>query len=113
MRILLAEDDTLFRRFVLRALDSFGHIVEAAADGAELLRLAGISDKIDLILSDINMPKCNGIVACRLLKTALPRTRFLLMTGNRKSASAAARAGFERVLLKPFDVEQLRTQVDA
>ncbi len=110
MRILLAEDDASLRRFVMRALEALGHSVEAAADGAELLRLAGVV-KPDLILSDINMPHCDGITACRWLRTTLPETRFLLMTGNPDSAAAAARAGFTLVLHKPFELEQLRCEL--
>ena len=107
MRILVAEDDASFRRFVTRALETLGHTVAAVADGAELLRLAG-TVKPDLILSDINMPQCDGITACRRLKTALPQTRFLLMSGNPDSAAAAARAGFALVMRKPFELERLR-----
>lgn len=106
MLVLVAEDDASVRRFVTRALEAFGHTVEAVADGAELLRLAG-AVKPDLILSDIEMPRCDGITACRLLRAALPDTRFLLMTGNPDSAAAAARAGFSLLLRKPFELEQL------
>lgn len=110
MRILVAEDDAVFRRIVTRALEAFGHTVETAADGAELLHLAS-AVKPDLILSDINMPKYDGITVCRWLRTALPETRFLLMTGESDSAAAAARAGFPLVLRKPFELERLRDAV--
>lgn len=107
MRILVADDDAYIRRFAARALKALGHTVETVADGAELLRLAGVV-KPDLILSDVDMPRCDGITACRWLRRALPKTRFLLMTGSRDSAAAAERDGFPRVLLKPFELERLR-----
>jgi CheY-like chemotaxis protein len=112
MRILLADDDAEIRRFVARALEALGHTVETVADGAELLRLAG-AVKPDLILSDINMPRCDGIAACSWLRKALPKTRFLLMTGNPDSGFAAERAGFLFVLRKPFDLERLRDMLSS
>lgn len=106
MRILVADDDASIRRFVARALEALGHTVETASDGTELIRLAG-GVKPDLILSDINMPGCDGIAACCWLRRALPETRLLLMTGDPDSAIAAERAGFLLVLRKPFELERL------
>ncbi|MCR4296975.1 MAG: response regulator [Elusimicrobia bacterium] len=107
MLILVADDDAEVRRFAARVLEALGHTVEAAADGAELLRLAG-AVKPDMILSDINMPGCDGISACCWLRRALPETRFMLMTGDPDSAFAAERAGFSNILRKPFELEELR-----
>lgn len=107
MRILVADDDPAIRRFATRMLEALGHTVESVSDGAELIRLAG-AVKPDLILSDINMPKCDGITACCWLRKVIPETRLLLMTGNSESAFAAGRAGFHLVLRKPFELERLR-----
>lgn len=107
MRILVADDDPAIRHFVARALVALGHTVESVSDGAELIRLA-VAVKPDLILSDINMPQCDGITACCWLRKTLPQTRLLLMTGNSDSAFAAGRAGFHLVLRKPFELERLR-----
>ncbi|MBI2386929.1 MAG: response regulator [Elusimicrobia bacterium] len=107
MRILVADDDPSILRFVTRALEALGHTVESVSDGTELIRLAG-AVKPDLILSDINMPQCDGITACCWLRKALPETRLFLMTGNSDSAFAAGRAGFHLVLRKPFELERLR-----
>lgn len=107
MLILVADDDASIRSFVTRALEALGHTVEAVADGAELICRAG-AVKPDLVLSDINMPRCDGISACCWLRRALPETRLLLMTGSPDSAFAAERAGFLFVLRKPFDLEGLR-----
>lgn len=103
----MADDDPAIRRFVTRMLEALGHTVESVSDGAELIRLAG-AVKPDLILSDINMPKCDGITACCWLRKVIPETRLLLMTGNSESAFAAGRAGFHLVLRKPFELERLR-----
>jgi CheY-like chemotaxis protein len=107
MRILIADDDSASRRFAARALRELGHLVESADDGEALIRLAEAAEP-DLILSDIDMPYCDGISACRRLREALPRTRFLLMTGDPISVDAARAAGFRAVLLKPFGFLDLK-----
>lgn len=112
MRILVADDDPAIRRFVVRALEELGHAVESVSDGAELIRLAGVV-KPDLILSDINMPQCDGITACCWLRKTLPKTRLLLMTGNSDAVFAAGRAGFHLVLRKPFELERLREMLSS
>lgn len=106
MNILLADDDPWNRRFLTRALTRLGHEVAVAADGEELLRMAraGVPD---LVLSDINMPHCDGITACFLLRGELPQVRVILMTGDSELAAAAAGGGSPAVLLKPFSLERL------
>ena len=106
MRILVADDDASVLRFVARALEALGHEVGTAGGGVELVRLAGVV-KPDLILSDIEMPHCDGIRACHILRDALPGARFVLMTGNPDCSVAAKRDGFELVLHKPFELEEL------
>lgn len=107
MLILVADDDPDIRRVVTRWLESLGHAVETVADGAELLHRAN-TIKPDCILSDVEMPGCDGITACILVRKELPGTRVLLMTGNPNSAVTAEQAGFSLVLHKPFELERLR-----
>lgn len=107
MVVLLADDDASIRRVFARALEAMGHRVETVADGAALLRRAAES-RPDAVLSDIGLPECDGIRACRSLRAALPDLRVVLMTGDRSLAAEARRLGFSAVLLKPFPLEELR-----
>ena len=111
MVILVAEDDASSRHLVARALEILGHTVETVVDGVELFRVA-VRIRPDLILSDINMPRCDGITACRGLRQMLPGTRFMLMTGNSDAVDVAARAGFRFVLHKPFELARLKQGID-
>lgn len=106
MRILMADDEPHIRDILVRMLGALGHRVEAASDGWELLRRAG-ENRPDLVLSDIDMPGCDGIRAGKLLNRARPGLPLLLMTGDPESARAARRAGFAPVLLKPFSMREL------
>jgi len=107
MQVLVAEDEEQFRAFLSRALRAMGHSVELAVDGEDLLRRAqwGVSD---VVLSDVGLPRCDGIEACSRLRAARPSLHIVLMTGDPESAERASRAGFSPVLLKPFGLAQLK-----
>jgi len=106
-RVLVAEDDPLFRVYLCRALETMGHRIATVADGAMLAGFAAMFEP-DVVLSDIGLPRCDGIQACGLVRLSRPSLRIVLMTGDPQAAEAARRAGFELVLLKPFDLERLR-----
>lgn len=79
-RILIAEDDTAVREFVLRALANAGHDVVAAEDRLQALE-ALETDQFDLLLSDIVMPELDGIALALKLSRDWPDLPILLMTG--------------------------------
>ena len=79
-RILIAEDDTAVREFVLRALANAEHDVVAAEDGLQALE-ALETDQFDLLLSDIVMPELDGIALALKLSKDWPDLPILLMTG--------------------------------
>lgn len=110
MRVLLADDDSSLLGIFNRALLNAGYHVEVANDGHELLLRATLFAP-DVVVSDIDLPGCDGIRACKLLKAARPRLRFILMTGAPESADRAREAGFSPVLLKPFDLNELKDAV--
>ena len=79
-RILIAEDDTAVREFVLRALANAGHDVVAAEDGLRALE-ALETDQFDLLLSDIVMPELDGIALALKVSKGWPDLPILPMTG--------------------------------
>jgi len=107
MRVLLAEDDLQVRSLLLRTLKIMGHDVEAVGDGEELLKCAAAFSP-DIVLSDIDMPLCDGIEAGLRLRRELPCVPFILMTGDPKRADEARQEGFQAVLLKPFPSQELQ-----
>lgn len=106
MRVLVAEDEPDVRGVLLRLLRSLGHAPEGVADGGELL-LRAASSAPDVVLSDIDLPVCSGLRAGLRLREELPGLPLVLMTGDPERAEEARRAGFARVLLKPFAVDEL------
>jgi DNA-binding NarL/FixJ family response regulator len=80
-RVLLVDDHALFRQGVRNAIEREEdfEVVGEAEDGAEALRKAE-KLKPDLILMDINMPRCNGLDAVSAIKGELPDVRIIMLT---------------------------------
>ncbi len=102
--ILLVEDNTQIREMLFEMLVSKGHEVLLAGDGIEALQQAAAYDgKIDLLLTDVVMPKMSGGELARQLRMLRPTTKIILMSGY--ADGGAARQGMEEAdqfLHKPF-----------
>ena len=67
MKILIADDSPVLRMAVTKLLEPEGYTVVAAEDGVEGIEKF-YEEKPDLVLLDVQMPKLNGYVVCRLIK---------------------------------------------
>src|SRR5207302_6652296 len=103
--ILLVEDETAVRELASEFLKSSGYKVLEAQDGAEGLRFAmNYPDQIHLLLTDMVMPRMNGVDLAEKLRRLRPNLRVILMTGytefsEKKGEKMAHGAS---VLQKPF-----------
>lgn len=106
--ILLVEDDEMVRRVALRSLSNKGYRVLSAASGIEGLEFAhSHPGDIDLLLTDLVMPKLNGDRLALEFLLLRPSTKVLLTSGYAESAldqELRARVGF---LQKPYTPTQL------
>ena len=108
MRVLLADDHALFRDGVGSLLRTWGvEVVGEAADGWEALEKARTLSP-DLILMDINMPRCDGLQATRLIKAELPATSIVMLTvsEDEQDLFEAVKSGAEGYILKEVDGEE-------
>jgi CheY-like chemotaxis protein len=80
--VLLADDEKVVRGVVRETLERSGYEVLEAADGHEALELAARWEgSIDLLLTDVRMPKMNGVELAGRLREARPSIRVLFMSG--------------------------------
>ena len=108
MRVLVADDHSLFRDGIVSLLDAAGHeVIGQVGNGAEAIEAAQ-SLQPDLILMDINMPEVSGIEAVRAIKHDLPACKIVMLTVSEgdEDLVAAARAGADGYLLKNLDGEE-------
>ena len=112
--ILAVDDSNSIRQMVSFTLKSAGHDVVEADNGNTALVTAK-AKKVDLVLTDVNMPQMDGVSLVRALR-ALPEYKYtpiLVLTteaGNAKKQEGKA-AGATGWLVKPFDPSQLLATV--
>jgi len=115
MKILYVEDndDNIF--VVHRRVSRWGHTVLIARDGREGVAMAQ-SERPDLILMDLDLPRVDGWTATRILKAssdtkAIPILALTAhaMVGDRDKAIAA---GCDDFATKPIDFDQLRAKIE-
>ena len=112
--ILAVDDSASMRQMVRFTLESAGYKVVQAADGIEALDFAKGSP-VDLVLTDVNMPRMDGIALVRELRT-LGSYKFtpMLMLTTESSPDAKQRgkqAGATGWIVKPFSPEQLLSTI--
>ncbi len=101
--ILLVDDDEALRRFVGRLLREEGFHVIEASNGAEALEAASACrDPIHLLLTDLIMPKVNGLLLSGRLLQERPNISVLYMSGYVEKAILLAKHPEASVVQKPF-----------
>lgn len=116
IRILLADDHAVVRQGTRELLEREEdlEVVAEAGDGEEAVQLA-FSQRPDVAIMDIAMPKLNGIEATRQIKASLPTTAVLVLTAydNDQYIFALLEAGAAGYLLKDVRAEELIKAVRA
>jgi CheY-like chemotaxis protein len=112
-RILLVEDDPRVRQLLHQALAMAGYDVLATADGVEALA-AYTAAPTDLIITDLMMPRKDGVETIRGLRRQHPAAKVIAVTAARGRFNrliAARHVGAHRTLLKPFGMNDLLAAV--
>ena len=112
-RILVVEDDPRVREVLHQTLALAGYDVVLTADGEEALA-AYAAAPTDLIITDLMMPRKDGVETIQGLRRQHPAAKVIAMTAARgrfNRLTAARHLGAHRTLLKPFGVTDLLTAV--
>lgn len=112
--ILVADDDEPSREGLKLLLSRWGYAAETAVDGADALHHA-ISKHPAVIITDLQMPKMDGLELLRTVHASLPDVRAIVVTGTEAGARTKTEAGQLAFgyLQKPVDVTCLRGLVKA
>jgi two-component system cell cycle sensor histidine kinase/response regulator CckA len=111
--VLVVDDETAVRRFAARVLQREGYQVVEATDGMEALetvRVGGVS--FEVVVSDIVMPRLNGVELMQALSDSHPTLPVILMSGY--ATAALSELGIATpcsILTKPFPADRLLAEV--
>jgi CheY-like chemotaxis protein len=114
LSVLVVDDETAVRRFACRVLERAGFGIFEAADGVEALDLIqqrGLPN-LEAVVSDIVMPRMNGVELMQALSAAEPELPVILMSGY--ATEALTERGIAApcsILPKPFSGERLLAEV--
>jgi two-component system response regulator PilR (NtrC family) len=112
-KVLVVDDEKAMRELLTVLLEKQGHAAIAASDGEEALRLVA-EERPDLVISDVRMPRMDGIGLLAGLRERDPRLPVIMITAYASSESTiqAMRLGADDYITKPFRVSEIRMVVE-
>ena len=113
VRILIVDDDKSVRRAISRALGTQGYqVLEADSTEAALDLLTHVGP-VPLVVTDIHMPRLDGLALLRELRQVYPDTAVIMLTGDGEVTTAVGclKMGAVDYLSKPIEVEEMRGRV--
>ncbi|MBI5057438.1 MAG: response regulator transcription factor [Nitrospirae bacterium] len=114
MRILVVEDEKKIADFIKRGLKEEGYSVDIASDGEEG-HFRATTEKYDMVILDLMLPKIDGISLCRKLREEKILTPILILTARDtvKDKVQGLDSGADDYLTKPFAFEELLARIRA
>ena len=111
--VLVVDDDEPVRNLVVTFLTRLGHSCVKATDGVDALDKMK-ENKIDAIITDIKMPKMDGIKLTEEILKQYPGLPIMVMTGfaEENTAEGAISAGAWEFIQKPFSAEELTIRLN-
>jgi DNA-binding NtrC family response regulator len=112
LKVLVVDDEPDLRELLAEELAEEGHQVACAADGAEALSMAA-ENGYDVVLTDVRLPKVDGLTLLRRIRERAPATDAIVMTGyaNIPAAVAILKEGAFDYLTKPVRIDELGIQM--
>jgi len=114
-KILLVDDEKSIRKMLRTVLGDDKYSFAEASNGLEALAIME-TQSIDLILTDVIMPDCDGIELVMSVRKKLPDIKVIVMSGGGRVRAdhylnLAEKLGAARVFEKPFNTAELRDTV--
>ncbi|WP_406843429.1 response regulator transcription factor [Flavobacterium soyae] len=114
MKILVVEDDQRVAELIQRGLSEHGFSPTVAYDGLSGKKLA-INNEYDLIITDIILPKLDGLDLCKEVRQIKPNLPIIMLTalGTTNDKVEGFDAGADDYLTKPFEMRELLVRIRA
>ena len=114
MTILIIEDDLRVAELLQRGLQEQGFTPTLAYDGISGKKLA-LQNDYDLVITDIILPKLDGIDLCKIIRQAKPNMPIIMLTalGTTDDKIEGFDAGADDYLVKPFEMRELMARIRA
>jgi two-component system chemotaxis response regulator CheY len=117
IKTLIADDQQSMRSLIRTSLNALGiNQTREAADGEDALR-ALLAQPANLVITDFNMPKLDGLGLLRAIRAHGPtsKTAVIMLTGraDRELVQRAVQFGVNNYLVKPFTTQTLKEKIEA
>ena len=114
MNILIIEDDARIAELIQRGLQEQGFVATLAYDGYSGKKLA-LQNNYDLIITDIILPKIDGLDLCKEIRQTKPDMPIIMLTalGTTDDKVEGFDAGADDYLVKPFEMRELLVRIRA
>lgn len=111
--LVIADDEKNTREGLRWALERKNLEIFLAADGEEALQLIR-SERVEILITDLKMPRLDGLELLEYVKRESPETQVVMLTGHGtvESAVDAMKAGAYDYLIKPINIDELNLVVD-
>ncbi|HDR05598.1 MAG TPA: sigma-54-dependent Fis family transcriptional regulator, partial [Candidatus Marinimicrobia bacterium] len=112
-RILIVDDDTIFRESLVAVLHKRGYECEQAGDGQQAYEMIK-QNSYDVVVTDLEMPRKGGLELMDAVNVFAPHINFIVITAyaTMESAIVALRHGAFDYIVKPFKFESLIIKLD-
>jgi two-component system chemotaxis response regulator CheY len=117
IKVLIVDDQQVMRSLVRSGLQQLGFTdFQEASDGEDALRHL-LARPVNLVISDFNMPKLDGLSMLRAIRSHPPlaKTAFIMLTGraDKELVQRAVQFGVNNYLVKPFTVATLQGKIES
>src|SRR4051794_34235861 len=115
MRLLIADDEVDIVSVLVEALSELGYHIDAVYDGAAALAALVAGSRIDLLTTDIMMPRLRGDELARRARALRPKLPILVLSGNatpRVATEVLALPGQIAFMPKPFTIPALVGEIE-
>ncbi|MDR3256923.1 MAG: response regulator [Endomicrobium sp.] len=112
-RILIVDDEQAIRELLITEFFKLGYEVFSAINGEEAIAKIK-TEKVNIVITDMKMPKVDGLDLLKVVKEQFPETEVIIITGYAtiENALDAMRSGAYDFVQKPFNIDELLALAD-